>query len=257
MWHRKDVGWGRPLVLLHGIGMSHAVWKPVMPFLAGLRRVIAFDIAGFGRTPPLPDETPPTISNLVDGLEGSLRELGVRFPVDFAGNSLGGCMALEAARRGLAGHAVALAPIGLWEEHPAFHVQYVFRSLRLMATRCPVLVKALMQRRLTRELALAVPISVGSGRMPATDAVRTADDLGASTAFEATFEHTRAPFSGRDIDVPVTVAFGSRDWILTEGSRNRSALPAHARWVQKRGWGHVPMWIDPRGVSDLILESTR
>ena len=93
-------------------------------------------------------------------------------------------------------------------------------------------------------------------RMPVRDARRAIDDLAGSPAFEGTFEHTRAPFSGRRITVPVTVAFGDRDWILTKGSRRRDALPAHTRWIAKAGWGHVPMWADPGGVSQLILEGT-
>ena len=89
------------------------------------------------------------------------------------------------------------------------------------------------------------------------DAIRAIEDVAASPGFEATFEQTRVPFSGRDIAVPLTVAFGDRDWILTKGSRQRGALPAHTRWVEKHGWGHVPMWVDPVGVSQLILEGTR
>jgi hypothetical protein len=55
----------------------------------------------------------------------------------------------------------------------------------------------------------------------------------------------------------VTVAFGARDLILTGGARQRTALPAHTRWITKARWGHVPMWVDPRGVAQLILEGTR
>jgi pimeloyl-ACP methyl ester carboxylesterase len=117
--------------------------------------------------------------------------------------------------------------------------------------------KATVQVGLLRELALAVPMSVGSRRMPARDALRAVDDLARSTAFEDTFEHTRAAFSGRDITVPVTVAFGDRDWILPKGARCRNGLPANIKWVDKQGWGHVPMWSDPLGVSRLILQGTR
>jgi pimeloyl-ACP methyl ester carboxylesterase len=108
-----------------------------------------------------------------------------------------------------------------------------------------------------RELALAAPISVGSRRMPVRDALRALDDLATSAAFEKTFDNTRAPFSGGDISISVTVAFGDRDWILPKGSRQRNGLPAHTKWVEQHGWGHVPMWVDPLGVSQLILEGTQ
>ena len=237
--------------------MSHVAWNAVTPHLCTTRRVIAFDIAGFGSTPALPHGTPPTIAHLVDGFDRSIRELGIEVPVDIAGNSLGGGMALEAAKRGLARSVVAISPIGLWKEHPAGHVKYVFGGLRFMVTTFPVLVKATMRVPLLRELALAVPMSMDSRRMPASDAVRVVDDLAASLAFEETFDHTRAPFSGAGIAVPVTVAFGECDWILTRGSRRRTELPPHTNWVTPPGWGHVPMWVDPAGVSRLILEGTR
>jgi pimeloyl-ACP methyl ester carboxylesterase len=254
-WHYTQTGGGRPLVLLHGIGMSHAVWTPVTPYLQPTRRVIAFDIAGFGATPPLPRETPPTIANLVGALEQSLRAIGIDEPVDMAGNSLGGGMALEAARRGIARRVVAISPIGLWRDGPPRHVRYIFGSLRWMAARFPKTLAATMRPAWLREMALALPMSTGSRRMPPDDAIAAVDDLRRSTAFEETFERTRDAFDGRDITVPVTVAFGDRDWVLTKSARHRDGLPAHARWVTMKGWGHVPMWVDPIGVARLITAS--
>ena len=35
-WHYEDVGHGPPLILLHGIGMSHFAWMPIMNNLAGM-----------------------------------------------------------------------------------------------------------------------------------------------------------------------------------------------------------------------------
>jgi pimeloyl-ACP methyl ester carboxylesterase len=255
-WHFRATGSGSPLILLHGIGMSHAAWSPVMPYLCATRRVVAFDIAGFGLTPPLPDGVPPTVANLVDGLARSLDDLGIELPVDIAGNSLGGTMALEAAARGIARTVVAISPPGLWREHPPPHVKHVFRALRLMATNFTSVLKASVSIPLLREILLAVPLSAGSARMPAFEARGAIDDLAGSTAFEETFEHTRAPFFGRHIRMPVTVAFGDRDWILPRGSRCGKELPAHTKWIERPGWGHVPMWVDPVGVSELILEGT-
>ena len=77
-----------------------------------------------------------------------------------------------------------------------------------------------------------------------------------SPAFEDTFDASRSPFSGPDIAVPVTVAFGDRDCIVTKCSQCRNGLPAHTRWFRVHGWGHVPMWVDPIGVSRLILDGT-
>jgi pimeloyl-ACP methyl ester carboxylesterase len=166
-------------------------------------------------------------------------------------------MALEAARRGFARSVVALSPAGLWKNHPPPHVKHVFRTLHFMATHFAAISKGAMHVGWLRELLLAVPISVGSRGMPAADAVRTIEDLASSTAFEQTFLHTRSPFTGgRSISVPVTVAFGDRDFILPKRSRCRAEVPAHTNWIEKRGWGHVPMWVDPLGVSQLILEGT-
>jgi pimeloyl-ACP methyl ester carboxylesterase len=256
LWHYRETGRGRPLVLLHGIGMSNVVWNAVIPYLCPTRRVIAFDTAGFGLTPPLPEGVLPTVANLVTGLERSLQEIGIQLPVDLAGNSLGGTMALEAARRGLARSVVAICPAGLWEERPAPHVRYVFGAARFLATRFPGFLKSVVRAPVLREALFAAPISVGSLRMPADDAVHVVDDLSRAPTFEATFDATRSPFSGEDILVPLTVAFGDRDWIITKRSRWRHRLPAHTQWVTVQGWGHVPMWVDPIGVARVVLDGT-
>ncbi|MFY9588857.1 MAG: alpha/beta fold hydrolase, partial [Actinomycetota bacterium] len=43
---------GPTFVLVHGLGGSHANWMSVGPALAERGRVLAVDLAGFGRTPP-------------------------------------------------------------------------------------------------------------------------------------------------------------------------------------------------------------
>ena len=257
MWHYTESGSGRPLVLLHGIGMSGSAWNRVTPYLSTFRKVIVFDIAGFGLTPSLQDGTPPTSANLAAALESSVRAMGLDGAVDIAGNSLGGLIALEAARRGLARSVVAISPPGLWNDHPALHVKYVFQTLRFLATTVPAALRTIARTSFLRELAFAVPISVGSWRMSAGDAVSAVNDLAVATGFEDTFACTAPPFSGREITVPLTVAFGNRDCILLKESRRREALPAHTRWVAMPKWGHVPMWIDPVGVAQLILDGAR
>ena len=258
VWRYSEEGQGRPLVLLHGIGMSRAVWAPVLPYLRATRRVIAFDIPGFGETPPLPAGVLPTVVNLVDAFQQSIEALRLPQPIDIAGNSLGGALGLEAARRGIARSVVAIGPANLWKRRGAPHVPPLFAALRFSVTRAPWLVHALMQPAWLRELMLAVPISIGSRRMSARDADQLVDDLAAGSAFESTFANTLSPFPPfpKGSHAAVTVVFGTRDWILPKWSRCYDALPPQARIIEPPGWGHVPMWIEPIGVSRLILEGT-
>jgi pimeloyl-ACP methyl ester carboxylesterase len=93
--------------------------------------------------------------------------------------------------------------------------------------------------------------------MPEADAIRAVEDLAQSTGFEDTFNNTCSPFSAVEIRVPLTVAFGDCDWILTKEARLRNTLPAHTRWIEMPALGHVPMWVDPIGISRLILEGTQ
>lgn len=84
-------------VLLHGLGGSHLSWIQAAPGLAGLGRVLALDMPGFGRSPRAGRPT-----RLIDQqrlLQGFL-ESRTEGPVVLAGNSMGGVVAiLEATMR--------------------------------------------------------------------------------------------------------------------------------------------------------------
>ncbi|MER7168493.1 alpha/beta fold hydrolase [Micromonospora sp. NPDC000207] len=97
-------GDGPPLVLIHGLGSHWQVWRPVVADLARHRDVIALDLPGFGATPPWPPHpgphpTPGSVPHLADRVAVFLDSLGLG-RVEVAGNSLGGGIALELARRG-------------------------------------------------------------------------------------------------------------------------------------------------------------
>ena len=250
-WRHDAVGAGPPLALLHGIGMSRFAWAPVVPLLARRRRVLAFDLPGFGATPPLPAGVAPTAAALAGGLIDSLRALGIEGPVELAGNSLGGLVALEAAKRGAASRVVAISPAGLWEPGRTPAAAPFLRASRASA-RLPG-AGALVRVPAVREAALLVGVGPGCGRMSAADAVRLLRDFAAATAFGATLDAVRSLEGGDGIACPVTVAFGTKDRLLGPECRRRDLLPPHANWVEPPGWGHVPMWRDPAGVAGLIL----
>ena len=276
-WHYQDEGHGRPLILLHGIGMSHVAWKNVIHNLANERRVLAFDIAGFGITPPVPDNIQPTPANLVAGV-GSLaetlrqiddaRQISKEYKcVDIVGNSLGGFMALEAAKIGnldcfRVNSIVAISPAGLWKKHYPIRSELVLQLTRLGVRRLPRLTHTLLRRELTRKLLMAIPVSTNVSAEDAlelTSVFASAPIFGSKAPFQKFRESIKEPFrGGRTISdsIRVTIAFGKRDWLLPPGARLRHEIPEDVIWQNRRGWGHVPMWDDPDEVVKFILGGT-
>lgn len=255
VWHYEIFGKGRPIVLLHGIGMSHTIWNPIVPYLANKYRVIAVDIAGFGATPSLSDSVLPTISHLVDGLEYTLKEIGITEPIDLIGNSLGGFIALEAAKRNFVRSVIAISPGGLWRNHLPTAVKYFliisYRIAKLLPLR---FIRVILKSAILRELIFILPISRGSRMMPVEEAIRVTQDIVRSSAFEETLNQTGSFQGGQSISIPITIAFGERDYLLTRRSQHSENLPKQTQWVKPKKWGHVPMWVDPKEVATFILE---
>ncbi len=84
-----------PIVLLHGTGSSLHAWEGWAQALKEKRRVIRFDLAGFGLTGPSPDGV-YTIDNDIRLLIAILDKLHIERCV-LGGNSLGGAVAWRTA----------------------------------------------------------------------------------------------------------------------------------------------------------------
>lgn len=84
-----------PIVLLHGTSASLHTWEGWASALRGQRRVIRFDLAGFGLTGPN-SQNNYSIETYVSFVTAVLDKLGVQRFV-LAGNSLGGQIALATA----------------------------------------------------------------------------------------------------------------------------------------------------------------
>ncbi len=84
-----------PIVLLHGTSTSLHTWQGWAGVLSGKRRVIRFDLPGFGLTGPHPRDD-YSMAAFVRAVAGVLDALGVQRAV-VAGNSLGGQIAWEFA----------------------------------------------------------------------------------------------------------------------------------------------------------------
>jgi pimeloyl-ACP methyl ester carboxylesterase len=75
-----------------------------MPALAAQREVIAVDLPGFGRTPPL--RGPVTVATLTDAVEEFVRAENLE-TAGIVGSSMGARMVLEMARGGHRGTVAA------------------------------------------------------------------------------------------------------------------------------------------------------
>jgi pimeloyl-ACP methyl ester carboxylesterase len=256
--HRS--GSGTPLVLLHGLTACWQVWQPVIPLLAERHDVVALTLPGHHGGPALPGGVPATVAALVDGLVETLDRLGLR-RVHVAGNSLGGRVALELARRDRALSVVAIAPAAWWPSDR--DLRRVTRSLRggVAAARCiaPFADLAVSRRVLCRAL--------GSRTMHFPDRCAPSDlaaILRAVRGCTVVKEILRsAPSEGvvRDLErisCPVRLAWPSEDRVLPFaifGAGLAERMP-DASLVMLPRTGHVPMWDDPELVTRTILEVT-
>ncbi|MCM6774219.1 alpha/beta fold hydrolase [Nocardia sp. CDC159] len=258
-WNRIDRGTGRPLVLLHGAGGTARNWLPVIDRLAEHRRVIALDFPGFGRT-PFPDDPEFTMDWVMDQLAAEFARLGLDGPVDLAGNSMGGWFALEAAKRGMAASVVAIAPAGLWRGAGMPGLLYAQFQTALLFGLCTRGVGGLALHLAPVRLAGLALVAAHPERIPKRAGIGMIRDLDRShRALRLAVHHARSLRfeGGRELEVPITVAFGTRDLMLLPAvSQCRDQLPAHTRWITLPGCGHVPMSDEPELVARVILDGS-
>ena len=250
-------GSGEPLILLHGVLGGPAHWREVAPLLAPYHETVALSALGHsgGRAPV---RRPARIVDVIDEAERQMDELGFD-TAHIAGNSMGGWMAIELARRGRARTVCALSPAGTWvigsEEQ-----QHGLRVLKAV-------VREGKMGRSTRGLAARFgPMRHYAMRMAAEHGERMAPDHLLEIAQESEQCDVLEELIGdRDAialldppPCPITIAWSECDRILpfeTNGVRSRELVPG-ATQVVLSGIGHVPMFDDPRKVADTILQTT-
>ena len=243
------------LVLIHGIGSRWQMWEPVLDRLAAECDVVALDLPGFGFSPPLPPGTESTPGALAEAVGAFLGGLGVSRP-HLAGNSLGGWVALEMARRDQARSVTALSPAGFASRgegvlsRASLRLSYgVARWIRADAAR---LSRHVWFRNMAYGQMVHRPSHVSS--YDVAESIRAlADSPGFTNTLAAT---TGARFRlGRPLEVPVTIAWGEHDRLLLPRQAQRAAAEIpNARIVPLPGCGHIPTYDDPELVARVVLE---
>lgn len=237
-------------MLLHGIGMSGAAWKPMEPYLraAGIEPV-ALDCPGFG-TRPAPEDG-STIPAQAEALAEELDERALERPA-VVGNSMGGWLALELARRGRAGRVVAISPTGSGGRRERVWCDWMVRGTRA-AAHAP-LPNAVMRNPVARNLLNRVMMSRGHRADPA-ELLEQKRVLEAAPGFDAAAAYMREQTLERpeEIRCPVLVMRGTADKLIRTPQCRRLAeeLP-DATLVRLPGLGHLPMYDDPELVAEIV-----
>lgn len=254
MWRE---GSGEPLFLFHGILCTGVVWRDVAPALATEYQVFVPTALGH-RGGARPEKRPASISDVIDDAERQLDELGIE-KAHLAGNSMGGWVSLELARRGRALSACAISPAGLWQEDWP-EQDRVFRLL-LGAHRDAKRGKALAgtvgrSRRLRAWLLREAAVHAGAVDRDLFRAI-SQDTAGCYIA-EDLIEpgHRQESF---EASCPVTLAWAAEDRLFPPASFRDHVLETipGATFEVLEGVGHVPMYDDPGLVADTIRAAAR
>ncbi|QES04864.1 alpha/beta fold hydrolase [Streptomyces venezuelae] len=251
-------GAGEPLLLLHGIGHHWQAWEPVLDILATERDVIAVDLPGFGASDELPDGCPYDLSTVGSVLGAFCEALGVERP-HVAGNSLGGLLALQLGLEKAVRSVTALSPAGFWSEGERRYAFTTLRAMRGAARSMPLPVIGMLSRTPAGRAVLTSSIYARPGRRSPEAVHAETLALRGATGFRQTLAAGgNVRFRDDVSDVPVTVAWGTRDRLLLprQGVRAKHTIPG-ARLVRLPGCGHVPMSDDPALVARVVLDGSR
>jgi pimeloyl-ACP methyl ester carboxylesterase len=262
--HVVERGQGPPLVLLHGILLSSALWVHQLRDLADHHRVIAVDLRGHGQSLPGPAGSGTRV--MAADVGAVLETLGVEHAV-VVGHSMGGMVALQLAvdlpveqrRRRVAGIVLASTTAGPFASLPGF--TGLVRVTGPVTARAVLLgerwgAKALPSRDLRWWL-----VRLGFGADAPAVQVRFVEAMHRGTPSRTLAEliPSLAAFdlSARlgSLDLPVLVVVGSHDRITPPRLSRRlaGALP-EAQLVELARCGHMPMLERRHEFSRLVDE---
>ena len=185
--------------------------------------------------------------------------LGLERP-HVAGNSLGGWISLELARRDCVRSATGLSPAGFQTSAEGWFsrvsLSLARASSRMVADRADALLRGPTMRKVAFGQLVHRP-----ERIPESEIGPTVAALAWAPWWSETLRAvaTGPQFSGGEqITVPTTIAWGQYDRLLLPRQAQRAAaeIPA-ARITTLTGCGHVPFYDDPDQVARVLLEGSR
>jgi len=252
--NRFRAGEGEPMVLIHGLGSSLEVWSAVRPALERRHDVLAIDLPSFGNSPPLPgDYTGPA---LADAVEAELDAAGFDRP-HVVGNSLGGYLAAELARRGRARSGVAISPWGLETAKENAYSMASLRALRASTKALSPYVDTLARFAPARFFLALQGFGPRGWRLDPDALAHAVRAFASAPGFGPMHDWmTRNGAEGLEgIDCPFLVLWGTWDLLLPVRQAARwGRLVPDAQVRKLPRVGHAPMSEVPERIAPAILD---
>lgn len=256
---RYRAGQGEPVVLLHGFTATWRCWLPVLPELVARFDVLAPTLMGHDGGPPLEPGQQHTLAEAAGHVEAELDAQGID-TAHIVGNSMGGALALELAKRGRARSVVGLSPGGGWHlgDPEGERIEKFFRRQLKITKATDGRLEKVMKSPVGRRLAMRDIMRRGEQLAP-DEAVAMARSSTKCAVVEDVFEAIRTGGGlVRDLDqvtVPTLIAWAELDRVLPmdkHAPRFKSEIPDVTFRVLP-AVGHVPMADDPRLVLETIV----
>lgn len=244
-----------PLVLLHGLLVTHYEFRGIIDELASDRRVIALDLPGCGESDrPAPEDAEGySLPWLAARVHEALSGLGVR-RCDLLAHSLGGAVAVE-----LAAGVPALVRRLVLVDPVLFPFELPLEGRMVLLPRLgPVLWKQLYRRSELRRHLLRVMSTPELLDERAVDVYwdRLGRDGGREAAYAMLQQMTRLdPLRERlgALDLPTLVVWGDRDALMpVETGEQLSRLIAGSRLEVVEGCGHAVPEERPEVLVELV-----
>ncbi len=235
------------VIFLHGVGGGKECWQPQLEACASRYRAAAWDMPGYGETPPLPETS---FAALAEALFALVAHLGPD-PVHLVGHSLGGMVALEFA----GDHQDRLASLVLSGTSPAFGDPKGEWQKQFVADR----LKPLDQGRTMSDLAPAIVAGL-VGDLPDPEGIDLAVEIMSRVPPETyrMMMETLVTFDRRDllpkIAVPTLVLAGEKDANAAPSMMEKMAakIPG-AAFECLRSAGHLANMERPAAFNHVLL----
>ena len=253
-------GSGEPMILVHGIGSNRQVWDRMRPALDSAFDVTALDLPGFGESAALEPEQRTTFG-LADAVEAEMERQGFS-EAHLVGNSMGGWIVLELARRGRARTVTAISPVGGATRREARISLVVLQAHRIGAKLGAPFAGTLSKSSLVRRLTMSgqmtrpqdVPPEIAAFATRSLAAAESWSELVHDISRNSDLIENNAPRFAA-ITAPVLITWGRSDRVLTRrlGPRLQAAIPGSELRVLP-GVGHVPMLDQPDLIARIVIE---